>query len=245
MNRLKDKVALITGAGGGLGKATAILFSGMGAKLVLADIDSEAVEALAGELDNALAITLDVSCESAWDRAIEQTVSHYGKLDILVNNAGIDVVAPLLETSLELYNRVVSINQTGCFLGMRTAAGVMNDGGSIINISSLAGMQGFPGRSAYAASKFAVRGMTKVAALELASRNIRVNSVHPGAIDTAMHNADSGTDDSGVADVIPLSRIAAPEEIANMILFLASEDSSYATGSEFVVDGGMLAGTFY
>ena len=217
----------------------------MGASLVLTDINSDAVKALASELDRAIAITMDVSCESDWSSAIDQTMSHYGELDVLVNNAGIDVVMSLRDTTLEIFNRVVSINQTGCFLGMKSAAAVMNKGGSIVNISSLAGMQGFPGRTAYAASKFAIRGMTKVAALELAERNIRVNSVHPGGIDTAMNAADSDAEDSGAAGIIPLSRVAAPEEIANMIAFLASDDSSYATGSEFVIDGGMSAGTIY
>lgn len=242
MKKLDGKVAFITGASGGLGRASAQLFSSQGAKLILADIDDKPLAALAKTLPNAIAITLDVSDESGWNEAIKRAISVYGQLDILVNNAGIDSTVPLLETSLEQFNRVVSVNQTGCFLGMKAAASVMSDGGSIINVSSMAGMQGVPGKTAYSASKFAVRGMTKVAALELSDRAIRVNSIHPGAINTALLGDPEELKESGASNIVPLKRVAEPEEVANMVAFLASDDSSYATGAEFVIDGGILAG---
>ncbi len=248
MKKLQNKVALITGAGAGVGAATARYFSEQGAKLILTDINAEAVEAVAASLPDAIAAPLDVADENAWQSAVDRGLSEFGGIDILVNNAGIDLTTPLLETSAETFNLMTRVNQLGCFLGMKTVGAVMNKGGSIINLSSLAGLQGIAGRVAYVASKFAVRGMTKVAALELADRGIRVNSVHPGPVNTAMlatGAADAPIDEAAAAaalDKIPLKRVAEPEEIAALLSFLASDDSAYSTGSEFVVDGGIAAG---
>lgn len=242
MSTLDGKVAIITGASGGLGKATAELFSSLGAKLVLTDINGETVSAVAAALPDAIAITQDVSNEASWNDAVTLAISTYGQLDILVNNAGIDFSESLLETSLELFDLTIRVNQTGCFLGMKAAAKVMAEGGSIINISSMAGLQGLPGKIAYSASKFAVRGMTKVAALELAHKGIRVNSVHPGGINTPMLGDPEALKASGAVNMVPLKRVAEPVEIAKTIAFLGSDDASYSTGSEFVVDGGIMAG---
>ncbi|MFC6672053.1 SDR family NAD(P)-dependent oxidoreductase [Marinobacterium aestuariivivens] len=246
MQKLTDKVALITGAGAGVGAATARLFAENGAKLVLADIDIEAAQALAEELPDTIAVKLDVGDEAGWQAAVDQAQVAFGGLDILINNAGIDRSAPLLDTSTELYNAVITTNQLGCFLGMKTAGAVLNKGGAIVNVSSLAGMMGLPGKVAYVASKFAVRGMTKVAALELASRGIRVNSVHPGAVNTRMLTEDQPAPPPGqegsALEMVAMRRIAEPSEVAALNLYLASDDASYSTGCEFVVDGGILAG---
>ncbi|NIB38344.1 SDR family oxidoreductase [Pseudomaricurvus alkylphenolicus] len=249
MKKLQNKTAIITGAGGGLGQAIARLFSDHGANLILADIDNKAVNSLAGSLPNAIGVMLDVADEENWGKVVEQGLAEFGGIDILINNAGIMRASPLLETSLELYKVVVNTNQTGCFLGMKTAGLVMNSGGAIVNLSSTAGIQGLPGLSAYSASKFAVRGLTKVAALELASKGIRVNSLHPGAINTGMLNdikeeqpSLENKNEPEAPPMVALKRIAQPEEIAKTVLFLACDDSSYSTGAEFVADGGILAG---
>jgi 3alpha(or 20beta)-hydroxysteroid dehydrogenase len=232
--RLKDKIAIITGAGGGLGTATAKLFSSEGASLVLTDISRDALDEVLKQVPNAIGICHDVSDEAAWLEVMQAAEATYGKLDILINNAGIYTVAPLEEISVELYNKTVSINQTGSFLGIKHAIRLMGDGASIVNISSFNGVRGGAYHAAYCATKFAVCGMTKAAALELAGRNIRVNSVHPGAIKTNM--LPQGVEPEGL---IPMGRFAEPEEIAPLILFLASDESSYCTGSEFVADGGL------
>lgn len=251
MKKLEGKTAIITGAGGGLGEATARQFSEQGANLVLVDIQQDAVTKVAESLPNALAMSLDVADEDGWQQVVNKTVDEFGGLDILVNNAGIERSAPMTETSMELYNAVISTNQTGCFLGMKTAGKVMNEVGAIVNISSLAGMQGIPGAIAYVASKFAIRGMTKVAALELAHKNIRVNSVHPGGINTAMftdmnerisESMEEQGQDAAALSMVALKRVSEPEEIARLVLYLASDDSSYSTGTEFIADGGILAG---
>ena len=250
MHRLNGKVALVTGAGQGLGEAIARRFAAEGAVLVLADINEDAIRALAQELPDASAMVLDVTSESDWNKLAEAIQAEHGKLDILVNNAGIFRLSALRDTSLEQYMAVINTNQTGCFLGMRAAAMVMGEGGSIVNISSTQGLEGLRGGTAYVASKFAIRGMTKVAALELAASGIRVNSVHPGAMATTMMQAglDSiaeATPEHSPLDDLPISRAADPTEIANLVLFLASDEASYCTGSEYVADGGMLAGPTY
>lgn len=250
MHKLTNKVALLTGAAGGLGAATAKLFAEQGAKLVLADIDEQAVRSLAQDIPASIGVKLDVSDEAAWQHVVELAVSTFGGIDILINNAGIERAVPMMDTSVELFNLMTNTNQLGCFLGMKTAGALMSPDGAIVNLSSLAGLQGFAGRTAYAASKFAVRGMTKVAALELAERGIRVNSVHPGPINTAMLAASTNAQRSpeelaratAALNAIPLKRVAEPDEIAKMLLFLACEDSAYSTGAEFVCDGGMAAG---
>ncbi|HEB89311.1 MAG TPA: glucose 1-dehydrogenase [Deltaproteobacteria bacterium] len=244
---LEGKVALISGAARGMGAEEARLFAREGAKVVLADvIDEEGGKTAAGIGDAALYVHLDVTSESDWQTAIARTEEVFGRLDILVNNAGILRFNLLEQTPLEEYELVVRINQIGPFLGMKAAVPALRraGGGSIVNISSLAGMQGVGGAIAYTASKFAVRGMTKVAAIELGPAGIRVNSVHPGGVATPMTRPFGGEDESEDSSGYegPIARIGRPEEVANLVLWLASDRSSYCTGSEFVIDGGEMAG---
>jgi len=245
--RLENKVALVTGAGGGLGEAIARLFASEGAQLIISDINESAVKAVAADI-GAVGLAHDVSNEDDWASVVASAESEYGGLDILVNNAGIFEVKPLLETSTEDYMRIITINQLGCFLGMRSAIPLQKKrgGGAIVNISSTQGMLGLKGASGYVASKFAVRGMTKVAALEHGDDGIRVNSVHPGPMETQMAarvlDADPDPGQPNPIDELPLKRVADPMEVARMVLFLASDESSYSTGSEFSADGGMQAG---
>lgn len=247
--RLDGRVALITGGSRGIGKAEAELFAREGAHVVIGDIRTVEGERAASEIGTtARFIELDVTNEAAWDLAIRTTVAEFGRLDVLVNNAGIGVFAPLVSTSTEEFMRVVAVNQLGVFLGMRSAVPAMtaNGGGSIINTSSIGGLAGTPMGTAYAASKFAVRGMTKVAALELARSGVRVNSIHPGTVLTPMvdESVRPGVDVAAMFEAsIPMRRLGAAVEIAKLALFLASEDSSYCTGAEFVADGGVMAGT--
>ncbi len=236
MGRLDGKVALITGAAGGIGAATAKLFASQGARLVLADLAPLAAA------PGVLTLHLDVTDEAGWSAAMEQAIARFGRLDVLVNNAGIFKMAPLEETSVAMFEQTVRINQLGVFLGMRAAAPVMKaqGAGSIINISSVGGLLGSPNNIAYSGTKWAVRGMTKCAATELAPFRVRVNSIHPGGVDTPMLTAQiHGAALAGVAAGTPLGRLASADDVAAMALFLASDDSSYSTGSEFVCDGGM------
>jgi 3alpha(or 20beta)-hydroxysteroid dehydrogenase len=244
MGVLDGKVALITGAARGQGKAEATRFAQEGAAVLVADILEDDAREVADGLGGAAAhVALDVCCESSWTAAIDAAYTRFGGLDVLVNNAGVLHFSPIVDTSLEDYRRVIDVNQVGVFLGMRAAAERMRDGGSIINVSSIDGLVGMPGLVAYCASKFAVRGMTKVAALEFAARGIRVNSIHPGIIDTPMidHPEVQAVLGTILADV-PLRRAADPNEVAELALYLASDASSYSTGAEFVVDGGLTAG---
>ena len=236
MGRLDGKVALITGAAGGIGAATAKLFASQGARLVLADLAPLAAA------PGVLTLHLDVTDEAGWSAAMEQAIARFGRLDVLVNNAGIFKMAPLEETSVAMFEQTVRINQLGVFLGMRAAAPVMKaqGAGSIINISSVGGLLGSPNNIAYSGTKWAVRGMTKCAATELAPFRVRVNSIHPGGVDTPMLTAQiQGAALAGVAAGTPLGRLATADDVAAMALFLASDESSYSTGSEFVCDGGM------
>jgi 3alpha(or 20beta)-hydroxysteroid dehydrogenase len=195
-------------------------------------------------------VLLDVTDEKNWTVAVAEATKEFGRLDILVNNAGIAKITPIVGGSLSDYMDVINVNQVGVYLGMKAAAGVMAEtgGGSIVNISSIDGIVGMSGVAAYVASKFAVRGMTKVAALELARLGIRCNSVHPGYIDTPMLRR--GVSDVDIpeavlvdfANGVPLGRLGAVDDIAEVVLFLASDASRYCTGSEFVVDGGVIAG---
>lgn len=250
MGRLDGKVALITGGARGQGAAEARRFAEEGAKIVITDIlDAEGKKTAAAMGDAAIYCSHDVRLEESWAEVVAAAQSAFGKIDVLVNNAGILHVAPLLETALEDYMRVIETNQVSCFLGMKAVVPGMKavGGGSIVNISSLAGMMGTPHTVAYTASKFAMRGMTKVAALEFAAFGIRVNSIHPGGVATPMIGIDPDkrqADQSQAGSAgIPLRRIGTAEEMANLALFLASDESSYCTGSEFVADGGMLAGS--
>jgi 3alpha(or 20beta)-hydroxysteroid dehydrogenase len=244
-SRLSGRVALVTGASRGMGECEARLFASEGATVVLADVmDELGATVAAGIGPSASYVHLDVTDSAAWASVVNNIVSVHGSLDVLVNNAGIFQFTPLLTATEDEYRRVIDINQVGVFLGMQAAARQMTTQrrGSIINISSVAGLKGSAGFIAYNASKFAVRGMTKSAAIELASTGVRVNSIHPGIINTQMAGL---FDDLGVRDAvdsrIPLGREADPMEVANLALYLASDESSYSTGSEFVVDGGFTA----
>jgi len=246
MGRLDGKVALITGGARGQGAEEGRLFASEGATVVLADVLDEEGERTAAEIAGADYRHLDVRSEPEWDQVVADVVSRHGHIDVLVNNAAIDLIKRLDATTMEEWDRVIAINQTGVFLGMRTAAKAMmaaGTGGSIVNISSVAGLQGVTGHGAYTGTKFAVRGLTKVASKEWGRHGIRVNSVHPGLIETPM-TADlrAFTDPNTRAKAernIPLGRMGQPLDIAQMVLFLASDESSYCTGQEFTVDGGV------
>ena len=252
MGRLDGKVALISGAARGLGRAMARLFAAEGAKVALGDRRDAEGEAAARELvASALFVHLDVTSESDWAAAVAATTGRFGRLDVLVNNAGIAEGAPLWETTLESYRRVIDVNQVGVFLGMRAVVAAMTDagGGSIVNVSSIDGLIGMDHILSYVASKWAVRGMTKTAARELGPRRIRVNSIHPGFVPTQLAVEDDAAlapvqalIEAHAARLAPLGRAGRPEEIARLALFLASDESSYSTGSEFVADGGLVSG---
>ncbi len=247
MSRLEGKVALVTGAARGQGESHARRFAEEGAQVLLADVLDDAGEIAAKSIGGAALYThLDVTDEDQWASAVALAVSTFGRLDVLVNNAGILSVSAIEQTSLADYRRVIDVNQVGCFLGMRAAAPAMRaaGGGSIINTSSIAGLQGVPGVISYVASKYAIRGMTKAAALELGHSGIRVNSVHPGTIDTPMINGGefADVDQDGLYASLPIPRIGQPIDISHLMVYLASDESSYCTGGEFLVDGGMLAG---
>ncbi|HYD10969.1 MAG TPA: glucose 1-dehydrogenase [Acidimicrobiales bacterium] len=245
--RLEGKVALISGGARGQGEAEARLFVAEGARVVITDVLDAEGELVAKDLgDSALYLHHDVTDEQAWQATVDKAIDRFGGIDVLVNNAGIFTVAPSATMSLDDYRRVIDVNQVGVFLGMKAVSSHMaaRAAGSIINISSVAGLQGSAGTVAYTASKFAVRGMTKVVAKELAPFGVRVNSVHPGIIDTPMLHgfAAFGADAvERVTERIPMGKTASADDVANVVLFLASDDSSYCTGAEFVVDGGMTA----
>ena len=245
MGRLEGKTALITGGARGQGAAEAALFVEEGANVVLTDVLDADGERTADTVGGTF-LHHDVTSEEEWAAAVARTVELHGGIDILVNNAGIYIENSLVGSELDEYRRIIEVNQVGVYLGMREVAPVLIErgGGSIVNISSTAGLQGAPGSFAYSASKWAVRGMTKSAAVRLGPHGVRVNSIHPGAVDTPML-ADTRMADPANLDtllgVIPLRRMAQPGEVARLALFLASDDSSYSTGSEFVIDGGLTA----
>ena len=246
MGRLDGKVALITGAARGQGAAEARMFVAEGAQVMLGDVLDNEGEIVAKELGECAAFRHhDVTRERDWDAIVAATRSAFGRLDVLVNNAGVFRILGMTATSLEEYMRIVTINQIGTFLGMKAVSEAMigQGAGSIINISSVAGLRGSAGTIAYTASKFAVTGMTKVAAVELAPFGVRVNSVHPGFIDTDMLRDALGAvvDADGMKARIPNGRLAGADDVARLVLYLASDESAYSTGSEFVVDGGMTA----
>ncbi|PCI52280.1 MAG: 3-alpha-hydroxysteroid dehydrogenase [Moraxellaceae bacterium] len=247
MTQLDGKVAIITGGARGQGEAEARLFVERGAKVVITDVLDDEGEKVSADLkDKALFLHQDVTQEESWTQVVKMTQEHFGKVDILVNNAGIIRLAPLAMTSLEDYMATINVNQVGVFLGMKAVVPAMTEagGGSIINISSIDGLVGMAMAVSYVASKFAVRGMTKVAALELGQFGIRVNSIHPGGVDTKMLDMDGVNFDpeSSFFSRVPLGRIGQAEDIAKLAGFLASDESAYSTGSEFTVDGGLLCG---
>lgn len=239
MDRLAGRIALITGGLGGLGAATADLFAREGATVVVTDLGPGNATVSPGAYR-----PLDVTDEASWQALAEYLRTEHGRLDVLVHAAGIAVSKPLLETSVEEFQRVQLTNTTGTFLAIRTVAPLMREGGSIVTLSSINGILGTTGLAAYGASKFAVRGLTRVAALELAEAGVRVNTICPGSIDTRItDSADfADTDWAAYTATIPLGRRGAPADVAELALYLASDASGYVTGAEFVVDGGITAG---
>lgn len=240
MGTLDGKVALVSGGSQGMGASHVRGIAREGGSVVIGDVDEEKGRALAAEIGaSAHYVHLDVTNAASWDAAVTETESHFGKLDVLVNNAGILRTNPILETSDDEWNLVLGINLTGTFKGIRAAAPAIGraGGGSIVNISSTAGLKGFAGSPAYGTSKWGTRGLTKCAALELADQNIRVNSVHPGNVHTRMIE--------GLYEEyahVAQRRAGDPSEITALVLYLASDASSFSTGSEFVADGGETAG---
>ncbi len=241
MTRLAGRTALITGAAGGIGSAVARRFVAEGANVVLADVAD--ADPLAAELaPRALPATLDVTQEADWTAAFALAREAFGALDILVNNAGIFRPGRLQATTRGDYEQLIRVNQIGTFLGLRQAAN-LPAGGAVVNVCSVAGSLGVPDAFGYAATKWAIRGMTKCAALDLAGQKIRVNSVHPGGVDTPMiAGAATGTDMAAIYAGQPIPRVAQPAEIAEVVVFLASNESSYCTGTEVLVDGGLSVG---
>jgi 3alpha(or 20beta)-hydroxysteroid dehydrogenase len=243
--RLAGKVAIVTGGAQGQGAAICRHFVAEGARVVVADIADEQGSVLADELGEAARfVHLDVSDEESWQACLAAAVEAFGSVTTLVNNAGILMFADVTQMPLEEFDRIFSINVRGCFLGMKTVAPVMaaNGGGSIMNTSSVEGLAGMATLVAYTGTKFAIRGMTKAAAMELGPQGIRVNSVHPGMVDTGMTRGHAG--DAGMkwgASRVPLKRVGLPDDLAPMYVFLASDESSFSTGSEFVADGGCTA----
>ncbi len=245
MGRLSGKVAIVTGGAQGQGAAIARAFVAEGAKVAIADIADEPGKALADELGSeAIFVHHDVSDEQSWQSLVSETGSTFGPVTALVNNAGVLQFAEVDTMELADFERLFAINVRGCFLGMKTVAPVMKEagGGSIMNCSSVEGLGGMPHLVGYTGTKFAIRGMTKAAALELGPKNIRVNSVHPGMVDTAMTRGMAGEEGmTWAAGRVALRRVGTPETIAPMYVFLASDESSFSTGAEFVADGGCTA----
>jgi cyclopentanol dehydrogenase len=239
MDRLKNKVALISGGARGQGAAEARLFANEGAKVVLGDVRDDLCHATASDINQvvgseaAFAIRLDVTRAADWRAAVDTCTRLFGGLDVLVNNAGIFDMAGLEDTSEELWDSIVNINQKGVWLGMKAAVAAMRQrgGGSIINISSVAGLTGSTGSTAYHGSKGAVRLLTKAAAVQYGPEKIRVNSVHPGIINTEMVDIIPGKVRAELSTVVPLRREGTPDDVARLVLFLASDDSSYCTGA--------------
>jgi len=245
--RLNGKVALISGAACGQGEAESRLFANEGAAVVLGDILVAEGEQVAASLRvsgrHATFVKLDVTQEGDWQHAVAQAVQTYGKLNILVNNAGIFPIEGVEATSLEVWNRVIAINQTGVWLGMKTAIPAMRNagGGSIVNISSIAGLIGSGRAAAYHGTKGAVRLLTKTAAIEYARDGIRINSLHPGGVDTRMLDVLNPEGKQAATTAHPLGRLATAEDIAYGVLYLASDEASFVTGAELVIDGGYTA----
>jgi 3alpha(or 20beta)-hydroxysteroid dehydrogenase len=264
--RLDGKIAIVTGAARGMGEAEARLFAAEGASVVVTDVLADEAVAVAASIaaehdGRAIAVTLDVTSEDSWREALRACTERFGTPDVLVNNAGILHVGPLLGMEVADLRRVLEVNLVGPFLGMKVVGGAMAEAGcgSIVNISSTGGMIGMSMLTAYTSSKWGLRGMTKSAAIEFAPKGVRVNSLHPGGVATVMGGAAASvlteppapgaTDPDPALAAIdarssnqPIPRIGRPIEIARLALFLASDESSYCTGAEFVADGGDIAG---
>ncbi|WP_234374165.1 SDR family NAD(P)-dependent oxidoreductase [Streptomyces sp. CB01635] len=238
---LDGKVVVITGAGRGQGAAEAALAAAAGARVVVTDVreeeGAEVAESLGGQ---GLFVRHDVSDPDSWGEVVDATLGAFGRIDALVNNAALWRTAPVERETLENFEQLIRVNLLGPFLGIQAVVPAMKEagGGSVVNVSSTAGLIGIPGHAAYGSTKFGLRGLTRSSALDLAGYGIRVNSVHPGAIDTPMIAGVSGKDWSH----LPLGRMGRPEEVGELVLFLASDASSYITGTEFTVDGGSTAG---
>ena len=240
MDRLKDKIILITGGARGQGAAEARLFVAEGARVVITDVLEDAGRRLAAELGQSAAfVHHDVTVETDWEAALTAAAA-LGGLHGLVNNAGIYQPARLMDTDAAMFERHMRINQLGVFLGLKAVVPLMerSGGGSIVNISSTAGLRGSPGALAYSATKWAVRGMTKAAAVDLAEKKIRVNSVHPGPIDTDMLKVRTPEQNAARLQHVPMKRMGTADEVAKLVLFLLSDESSYMTGAEVAIDGG-------
>ncbi|PJN13008.1 3-alpha-hydroxysteroid dehydrogenase [Streptomyces sp. CB01635] len=238
---MDGKVVVITGAGRGQGAAEAALAAAAGARVVVTDVreeeGAEVAESLGGQ---GLFVRHDVSDPDSWGEVVDATLGAFGRIDALVNNAALWRTAPVERETLENFEQLIRVNLLGPFLGIQAVVPAMKEagGGSVVNVSSTAGLIGIPGHAAYGSTKFGLRGLTRSSALDLAGYGIRVNSVHPGAIDTPMIAGVSGKDWSH----LPLGRMGRPEEVGELVLFLASDASSYITGTEFTVDGGSTAG---
>ncbi|MEM9177609.1 MAG: glucose 1-dehydrogenase [Myxococcota bacterium] len=251
MGRLDGKVAIVTGAARGQGEATARLFVSEGARVVLTDLLEDEGERVARSLGDAACFARhDVTSEPDWQRVVALAVERFGRLDVLINNAGIMQSTPIVDCSVEAFRGVLDVNLVGPFLGMKVAAPVMGEteGGAIVNVSSVQGIVGRAGMPGYTASKFGLRGLTKTAALELGAFGVRVNSIHPGGVDTPLlGDAAPGVEitremlDAGHAH-LPVPRVGTSEDIAPTSLFLASDEAAYITGAELVIDGGMTCG---
>ena len=242
MGRLAGKVAIITGAARGQGEAEARLFAREGARVVLTDVLTEAGAAVAADIGPAaLFVAHDVSQPEGWAQVVERTVAFAGRIDILVNNAAIYRALRLEATDEASWDGIIAVNQTGVFLGMRAVIAPIREagGGAIVNVASVAGAKGTSGLFAYAASKWAVRGMTKAAALELARYNIRVNAILPGVIDTPILEGNSARMNEAIVGQTPMRRMGEPGEIAAGALYLASDEATFVTGADLYIDGGM------
>jgi len=247
--RLKDKIALITGGSRGIGAACAILFATQGAKVVICDVLEKEAEKVISKIEqlggDAFYVELDVSNENQWESAIDTIIKRYGTINVLVNNAGIAALGNVENTTTDSWDTIMRVNATGVFLGTRYVLPIMRDSGkgSIINMSSTAGIVGSTLYTAYHASKGAVRLLTKATAVQYAKENIRVNSVHPGPITSEMSNQLLGEKDNRAKRLsqVPLGRFGNPEEVAYGVLYLASDEASFVTGSELVIDGGFTA----